>query len=101
MKHSDLPPGCSASDIPGNRPEDEAWDNLFDDIGASGLTAEGARVRWEALSGLNPEGVRDLVEAAESALRLNEDEQTFQDEATRSVSELLRTALKKIKLDTH
>lgn len=26
----DLPPGCSLSDIPGNRPGDEAWEKLYD-----------------------------------------------------------------------
>jgi len=26
----DLPPGVRASDIPGNRPEDEAWENIYD-----------------------------------------------------------------------
>ena len=25
-----LPPGCRVSDIPGNRPEDEAWDIMMD-----------------------------------------------------------------------
>lgn len=25
-----LPPGCSVSDLPGNRPIDEAWDEWFD-----------------------------------------------------------------------
>lgn len=25
----DLPPGCSTSDIPGNRPEDEAWEVIL------------------------------------------------------------------------
>lgn len=30
MGLSNLPPGCSVSDIPGNRPEDEAWDKWFD-----------------------------------------------------------------------
>lgn len=26
----DLPPGCRVSDIPGNRPEDEAWENIYE-----------------------------------------------------------------------
>ncbi len=34
MPHSifgwDLPPGCGVSDIPGNRPEDGAWENIYD-----------------------------------------------------------------------
>ncbi len=33
MSHSifgwDLPPGCSISDIPGNRPENEEWENII------------------------------------------------------------------------
>ena len=28
----DLPPGVNVSDIPGNRPEDEAWDKMLDDF---------------------------------------------------------------------
>jgi hypothetical protein len=28
----DLPPGVNVSDIPGNRPEDEVWDNILDDF---------------------------------------------------------------------
>ena len=27
---SNLPPGCSVSDIPGNRPEDLEWENAID-----------------------------------------------------------------------
>jgi hypothetical protein len=34
---SNLPPGVSVSDIPGNRPEDEAWDDIFNQILESGL----------------------------------------------------------------
>lgn len=26
----DLPPGCQVSDIPGNRPEDAAWENIYE-----------------------------------------------------------------------
>ncbi len=36
MSHSifgwDLPPGCRVSDIPGNRPEDEAWEKIYDNF---------------------------------------------------------------------
>ncbi len=28
----DLPPGCRISDIPGNRPEDEAWERIYDNF---------------------------------------------------------------------
>lgn len=34
-----LPPGCSVSDIPGNRPEDEAWEKLWDWLMTTDLTA--------------------------------------------------------------
>ncbi len=30
--NSNLPPGCSVSDIPGNRPEDEAWERIYDNF---------------------------------------------------------------------
>ena len=29
---SNLPPGCSVNDIPGNRPEDEAWEKITTDF---------------------------------------------------------------------
>lgn len=36
MPHSifgwDLPPGCRVSDIPGNRPEDEAWEGIVENF---------------------------------------------------------------------
>ena len=47
-----LPPGCSESDIPGNRPEDAEWDELLNDIIQSPFTAKEARARWESQPGL-------------------------------------------------
>jgi len=32
MGTSNLPPGVNAADIPGNHPEDEAWDKLIDEF---------------------------------------------------------------------
>lgn len=32
MNGSNLPPGVTADMIPGNRPEDEAWDKIHEDI---------------------------------------------------------------------
>lgn len=36
MSHSifgwDLPPGCRVSDIPGNRPEDERWEAIYENF---------------------------------------------------------------------
>lgn len=32
-----LPPGCNSSDIPGNTPEDEAWEKMLDRLAESGL----------------------------------------------------------------
>jgi len=32
---SNLPPGCRESDIPGSRPEDEAWEKLLDEFHAT------------------------------------------------------------------
>lgn len=34
---SNLPPGVNAGMIPGNRPEDDEWDKLFDWLTATGL----------------------------------------------------------------
>ena len=33
MSSSNLPPGCSVSDIPGNRPEDARWDRIMEALG--------------------------------------------------------------------
>jgi hypothetical protein len=32
MTGFNLPPGCNVSDIPGNRPEDEAWEKITDEF---------------------------------------------------------------------
>ena len=45
---SNLPPGVTESMIPGNRPEDIAWEKLLDEIGDSGLDHDEARARWES-----------------------------------------------------
>ena len=41
-----LPPGVSVNDLPGNTPEDMAWERLIDRIIDSGLTAEEATSLW-------------------------------------------------------
>ena len=46
MSRSNLPPGVTESMIPGNRPEDAAWERLFDEMGSSGLHTEEAARRW-------------------------------------------------------
>ena len=43
---SNLPPGCSESDIPGNRPEDIAFDTFVEELAASGCSTEELRVRF-------------------------------------------------------
>ena len=47
---SNLPPGCSPSDIPGNRPEDEAWEQVFDaitrDADERGMTPADVMTAW-------------------------------------------------------
>lgn len=43
-----MPPGVSESDIPGNSPEDVAWEKLLEDIAGSGLSVSEARARWES-----------------------------------------------------
>ena len=52
MNGSNLPPGVSSNDIPGDRPEDVEWDRLFDVISACDLTAWEARARWDSQSDL-------------------------------------------------
>jgi hypothetical protein len=46
MAQSNLPPGVTESMIPGNRPEDVDWDNLWD---------------WIACTSIGPEALRGLV----------------------------------------
>lgn len=41
---SNLPPGVSDSDIPGNRPEDMEWDNLWDWLGGIDIEPEEIRL---------------------------------------------------------
>lgn len=45
---SNLPPGCSVADIPGNRPEDLEWDRLWDEMADWGL--DPAEIRRRVLS---------------------------------------------------
>lgn len=60
MTLSNLPPGVQPGDIPGNRPEDLAFDALYDQIALSGLTAEEAKRRWDSQPALL-EALRDFV----------------------------------------
>jgi len=50
MTGSNLPPGCSLDSIPGNRPEDAAWERFIDqtatDMDARALRAEEALLVW-------------------------------------------------------
>ena len=39
MTYSNLPPGCRVSDIPGNRPEDEWGELVWDSLDGTVLTA--------------------------------------------------------------
>lgn len=48
MSDFNMPPGCSESHIPGNRPEDTAWEDLLEEIGQTAITAYDARLRWES-----------------------------------------------------
>lgn len=47
-----LPPGCSINDIPGNRPEDIAWEKFYDTIAGDssfyGMTDMDALWAWKA-----------------------------------------------------
>ena len=51
MIGSNLPPGVDEWDLPGNRPEDAAWDRVYDRLADSGMSAEEAMEmldNWEA-----------------------------------------------------
>lgn len=48
-RYSDLPPGCSPSDIPGNRPEDVAAEEVYQVLAAAwafGFTEEDIIAIW-------------------------------------------------------
>lgn len=45
MGEFNLPPGCSASDIPGNSDQDAEWEKLFDDLGSMGISPHDIRER--------------------------------------------------------
>lgn len=64
---SNLPPGVTESMIPGNRPEDEAWDRLIDDIGGDCPDPEAARQRWVA--GAEPAKLQAAVEDVAYAIK--------------------------------
>ncbi len=63
MRLSDLPPGCSASDIPGNRPEDvvvEKLGALFTEAWERGFTEEQIVEIWrEVAAPVVPPSVRE------------------------------------------
>ena len=52
MTGFNLPPGCSDSDIPGNRPEDIAWESFHEridhDTDQIGVDVSDAYFIWEA-----------------------------------------------------
>jgi len=50
MNDPTLPPGCSESDIPGNRPEDLEWDGFVDWL-----------AEWTADNGVSPEALKAQI----------------------------------------
>lgn len=57
MSMSNLPPGVSDYDIPGNRPEDIEWEKLIDKMMSDVDSPYDARKVWEAgLKSLNKIG---------------------------------------------
>lgn len=75
MGASNLPPGVSDSDIPGNRPEDVAFENLVErierDLEARGLGVDDANWIWTA-------GIRlwELYEKMPHPLYIAEEQET-------------------------
>lgn len=73
-----LPPGCSVSSIPGNRPEDADWENACQMATAIMQSATPRLLRWEGRNEqgtyvvrpgiLNDEQADGLMEAIASAL---------------------------------
>lgn len=66
MSNSNLPPGVTDSMIPGNRPEDTAWEKLHEqvdaDCEAAGLDPELATEIWNA--GFGKQKLRKVVQIA-------------------------------------
>ena len=59
---SNLPPGVRLSDIPGNRPEDERWDNIHDAV--MNALPEGTEEVREALNKILTSNDLDEIEGA-------------------------------------
>jgi len=77
---SNLPPGVTESMIPGNRPEDIEWDQLWEKINDEAvdrnLTVEQVRMIWAIGLSMMPE-IEKLV--ADELARLNEWPEDCQD----------------------
>jgi hypothetical protein len=61
---SNLPPGVTEGMIPGNRPEDEAAERLFDALGDASVA------EMQALARIVPHFLKDLREARDEGHRL-------------------------------
>ena len=72
---SNLPPGCNVSDIPGNRPEDEKWENIIDTFWSKDRTPKKNRILRIASTAL----VELLDEAIEYGIEVGKQEQIESD----------------------
>jgi len=84
---SNLPPGCSVGDLPGNTIEDMEWEQLLDDIGGTPGWAADARQRWESQP--------DLLAACEAFLVAWDN--SHQLEKTDIAAKMARAAIAKAK----
>jgi hypothetical protein len=66
MSDYNLPPGCKSSDIPGNRPEDEKYENWISEL-IGYLDAVGSTLQYDEIwdemyaDGLTPEEAADKL----------------------------------------
>lgn len=80
---SNLPPGVTPGMIPGNRPEDAAWENFHEaiDRACENLSIEEARIAW--LLGLKAmQSVQGYINYANSCENLLDALLSFQDQDT-------------------
>jgi len=82
MAGSTLPPGCNASDIPGNRPEDEKWDEILENFW-NGKYCSDEQFEQFCKAGLDSALIDIVDEAIEYGMDLGREEQRMIEEENR------------------
>lgn len=85
----DLPPGCKVSDIPGNRPEDEAWDKMMDTFfqQTSFTEAEKKVIDEQVVVDIITKAIEYGIEIGVKQAKADEEENKFYEEQARAYKE--------------